>query len=438
MIKLDNIPTTIRDGKQIYDWKNSIGNYITAINETTEEKIKCPIIRYENKKIYVKHDNEEIPIHTGHIENCKCGKIFKTYTPDYLYDIGQIIGNRKITNRSKEKSQMKFYEWECIDCKTTGKTQEQAMLSFEKNNHRCTIPFTDPWMIPYFKGGYKEANKYTAQSNKRFKPICPYCGMQSETYKRIYNVYMKHGFQCVCSDNISYGEKFFMSFLNQVGVKYTHQFYAEWNNRYYDFYIPSLNAVTEIHGEQHYVESESFTKRSIIEEQENDKMKEETALQQDFINRYFIIDARNSTKEWLENHIKESEVYRLLGSPEIDWNECHQYTIKNVVIEVCKYIMEHPTLSPQEYADILSIKRSTIDEYIKIGKTHFEWFTWEHYSKNIEVVRNNQVLFITHTFSDARRFIESNYNIHMLESEIRRTYIGKYKQYKGFQFREAM
>ena len=106
-------------------------------------------------------------------------------------------------------------------------------------------------------------------------------------------------------------------------------------------------------------------------------------------------------------------------------------------MEVCRYIMENPNLSPEEYANIFSVRKYTVEHYIKTGRKHFDWFTWEYYDKNIEIIRDNQVICVTHTFADAKRYIESRYNIHMLESEIRRTYNGEYKQYKGFQFREV-
>ena len=71
MIRLDNVPTKIRNGKKIYDWTNSIGAIIEIVDDDTKESVKVPIVRYERtggRQIYVKYMENEIPISTNHIE----------------------------------------------------------------------------------------------------------------------------------------------------------------------------------------------------------------------------------------------------------------------------------------------------------------------------------------------------------------------------------
>ena len=281
MIRLDNVPTKIRNGKKIYDWTNSIGTIIEIVDDDTKESVKVPIVRYERtggRQIYVRYMDNEIQISTSHIEILKGNKVLGKYIGEFRFQIGDVINNIEIIEKKNVRN-CKKYKYRCLECGEIGWVDE-TYLKVNDYKHRCTIPTTAPWMIPYFPGGYEEADKYTHSSNQRIFPICPYCNRQSTKSVKIGNLYQMKSFQCVCNDNISYGEKFFIFFLEQQGIDYIHQW------------------------EQHYIDSIGFTGKTLEEEQENDKLKRQYALSHG-ISRYVIIDARKGNQDWLKDHIEK-------------------------------------------------------------------------------------------------------------------------------------
>lgn len=95
----------------------------------------------------------------------------------------------------------------------------------------------------------------------------------------------------------SKGEKAIHDWLTGQGYEHNVDFGTEYvfkklPNKFYDFYIPSLKTVFEVHGAQHYKEVDFGTKhqRTLKEEQENDKLK------QNFVDsigvKYIVVDYR--------------------------------------------------------------------------------------------------------------------------------------------------
>lgn len=440
MIRLDNVPTKIRNGKKIYDWTNSIGAIIEIVDDDTKESVKVPIVRYERtggRQIYVKYMENEIPISTNHIEILKGDKIFGKYTGDFRFKIGDVINNIEIIEKKNIRN-CKKYKYRCLECGEIGWVDE-TYLKVNDYKHHCTIPTTAPWMIPYFPGGYEEANKYTYSSNQRIYPICPYCKRQSTKSVKIGNLFQMKSFQCVCNDNISYGEKFFISFLEQQGIDYVHQYRFKEFNKFYDFYIPSLNVIVEIHGEQHYIDSIGFTGKTLEEEQENDRLKRQYALSYG-ISKYIVIDARKGNQDWLKDHIEKSELHKLFDCTKVDWDICNQFTIKNRIEDICRYITENPQYKIKDYMKKFHISEYTLKNYVKIGNANFDWCNIKLKNKRIKdivIMKDNKILDIKQscTYEDVSRFLLEKYQVDILSSEIRKVCTGKYKQYKGFVFK---
>ena len=437
MINLNNVPTKIRNGKKIYDWKNSIGTIIEIVDDDTKESVKVPIVKYEragSRKIYVEYMEKQIPITTIHIEKLKGNKVFEKYTGDFRFKIGDVINNIEII-KTKNIKNCKKYQYRCLECGKIGWTTEYSLRNNFK--HRCTIPTTAPWMIPYFQG----ASKFTHSSNQRIYPICPNCKNQSKKSVMIKSLYQMKSFQCICNDNISYGEKFFISFLEQLNIDFIHQYSLKGLRKIYDFYIPSLNAIVEIHGEQHYIDV-PFFEVTHQKEQENDELKMQYALSHG-ISKYIIVDARNSNKEWLKEHILSTELSELFDCTGIDWDTCHRFTLKSRIVEVCEYIMKHSTQPLEEhdlecYMKKFHILKSTLKYYIKMGNENFEWcnikFEKKH-KKTIEIIKDGEVIGVEHTYSEIAKYVQNRDDIILLPSEIRRVCIGEYKQYKGYKFK---
>lgn len=91
-----------------------------------------------------------------------------------------------------------------------------------------------------------------------------------------------------CYSN-SKGEDIICDYLLENKIKFTRQLRLK-NNRKYDIYIEKYNLIVEVHGIQHYEDSKKFTKRTLKEEQKNDREKEFYAKKMKY--NYMVIDYR--------------------------------------------------------------------------------------------------------------------------------------------------
>lgn len=264
-------------------------------------------------------------------------------------------------------------------------------------------------MIDYFQGGYDEAKYYTYKSPKKIKPICPYCNKISNKDISIHSINISRGFQCTCSDKISYPEKFFINFLDQLKIDYVYQATKNslnWDtkDKRYDFYIGSKKCIIETHGKQHYEEINGIFKGKFKKIVANDKLKYELA-KKNGIKDYVVIDCRESGKDWIKNSIMNSILPAVLNfiEEDIDWNECGKAASGNYCKEVCNYYNEHD-VSIDDLVQKFRIDRSTIYHYLKIGNE----VGWCDYlpnrsifnSKSFGVYKNDTLVCYYHNVND--------------------------------------
>ena len=212
----------------------------------------------------------------------------------------------------------------------------------------------------------------TKHSDKYKNFTCPICG---KILNRKITTVAFNGLCCPhCSEKVSYPERFMVSFLNQLHIDYKIQKIFKWSkkivhenkrlcgNKKYDFYIKD-GIIIETHGKQHYIES-SFTQkgaRSLQEEQENDKLKENIALKNG-INYYIIIDCRESNVEWIKNSILNSELNNLYNLSGIDWEECNKYATGSKIEEAAR--LWNDGLSTGDIKDKMHISHTTVITYL--------------------------------------------------------------------------
>lgn len=232
------------------------------------------------------------------------------------------------------------------------------------------IPTTDPWMIPFFQGGEKEASQYTSKSNQKIYPICPDCGKISNKMKSIASIHKYKSINCTCNDGISYPEKFIIGILEQLNVNYIYQCtknVLNWCKKYrYDFYLPNYNCIIEVHGKQHY-EKCNFPGRSLDYEQQNDKIKERLA-KNNGIENYIVIDARRSNLEFIKQNVLASKLSNLINLNNIKWEVVQKYALKNYLIEICKFweTYKHQIVHT-DLQHIFKLTNFTIKKYLKKG-----------------------------------------------------------------------
>jgi predicted transcriptional regulator len=159
---------------------------------------------------------------------------------------------------------------------------------------------------------------------------CPNCGRSKSISPN--RLLRTHSLGCICSDGVSYPNKFIYSLLNQINIEYNPEYTFEWSDKKrYDIYIPSLNCIIENHGEQHYDNSfKNIDSRTLEEEQENDKQKQELALINS-IKHYIVLDCRQSNMEWIQNSVLNSILPKMFDLSHADWIQCHEFACSNLV-----------------------------------------------------------------------------------------------------------
>lgn len=223
------------------------------------------------------------------------------------------------------------------------------------------VATTHPLHIKYF-ANEEEANIYSYCSKQKVLLRCPLCNFEKKT--AVYNL-TSIGFCCpVCSDGVSYPEKFVSNLLNQFGINYVRQFSFGGRIRY-DFYVEDIGLIIETHGKQHY--EECTRGRSLEEEQENDKYKKEIALKNG-IDTYIELDCRFSECKWIKDSIMNSELPGIFNFTEkdVDWISIEKSCQNSLVKEVCEYFSNNDTTA-YEMTKIFNLSNVTISNYLKRG-----------------------------------------------------------------------
>ena len=225
-----------------------------------------------------------------------------------------------------------------------------------------------PDLLKYFINK-EDTNKYTVFSNKSVEFICPDCNKFSKLM--VIDHFVRNGFSCPkCSDKLSIGEKIMYLLLSNLQVDFIKEHVFDNSNFRYDFYIPSLFAIIEVHGKQHYEGSFKTYDggRNLSEEQENDKAKYEFALQNG-IEKYIVIDARESDFDYIQKSII-SELLSLFDLSNIDWFQLKQDVFeKNIVKDISTYWENNPTVTYDEMSAKFHFSRDTIRKYLSIGES---------------------------------------------------------------------
>ena len=329
------------------------------------------------------------------------------YLPKFKLEIGDKVNsydrNLEIINREYRprisykngkpyNKNEKWYKYKCLKCGNEDWILETALCD---NQHIgcnvCStrpkkvapgindIPTTAPWMAKYFENP-EDATKYCKTTKQKIDFVCPDCGRHHT--KAIGTVYTCHNLSCPCQDGWSYPNKFMHSVLEQIGVNFETEKSFDWSKgRIYDDYIEhnGLKIITEQHGKQHYEREINKNGRTIKEEQENDKIKHDLAIQNN-IDYYFVIDCRESTKEYIKNSILNSGLFSILNiNPnDIDFNKCDEFATLNMTKQICEYKNSHSDMTTKEIAKLFHISYKTANDWIKKG-AKLGWCTYEKF-----------------------------------------------------------
>lgn len=391
--------------------------------------------------------------------------------PEFEFKVGDIIKDEKRNIVVKEQlinpkpRITKGYLCECLDCHYQFISSYNKLVTRKQGCACCTnqvvvyginsIADTNPWMIDYFVDK-EDAKRYTHSSGLKVKVKCPNCGFEKE--KRIVDIYRRHSIGCHCQDHTSFAEKFIHELLEQSGFEFiwqatkTNLHWIENLNKY-DFYIPSLKCIIEVHGEQHYKQQGRF-RRTLAEEQENDRQKEELALANG-IKNYIIVNCEDVYGNKILENIKNSELLNILNLNynDVNWAKCFEKGTHNIDKEICDYFKQHPSQSTIEIGKIFGFNKSRIREILVRG-TEIGWCNYDPVearrmrnekivaiqfktkSNPFEVFKDGVSVGLFYNTALLENYSRENLPYLLSRSRIADAYNGHIESYKGFTFKK--
>lgn len=471
-IDLTNIPT-IKEGtnKGKIDWSRSSGCKLPFVYGNVKGDIY--IINYKDRRVTIKYNNDIFSnISTQSIKDCKIGKFIGEYGEHFKLNIGDTLKDKKrnLTILDKEyridsgNTRRKHYLYICNNCNVENWAEESNLLTGQKGCPRCsrnptpylgvnTIYDVAPWMME-LGVSEEDAKTHTPQSNKKIEVVCPHCkNKKNITVSGIYkykSIGCKH-----CGDSVTYPERIMINILSQLNIEFEIQYSEVWSmDRRYDFYFNLNNQkiIVETHGEQHYKQAKNF-KRTLKEEQENDKLKKNLALING-IDKYIVIDCRYSDLKWIKNNILNSELPNLLDLSNINWLKCEKSSLPNLIKEICDYWNNKEEWeTTQTIADNNSwgIKsKETIRNYLKKG-TKLGWCEYnpkeevvkssknngKKNAKKVEIFKEGVSLGIFESCTSLSEQSEEIFGVKLLVKNISNVCKGRQSNHKGFTFKYA-
>lgn len=462
---LDDLPR-IKCGtnKGNFDWKHSVGCKLKCIYDDIEEYIEIIDYYKEIATVKFKHDTVEI-----HVSNFR-GNILGKYASRYKYELYDIVqtksGDIGILERIRMPNgsigNIKGYTYECLTCNYIGDITENNLKRGVGcpvcNNNKIIKGYNDLWTthphIAKLLLNSDEGFQLTPGSNKKADFKCPDCGFIIKN-KVIATIVNQKSYCPRCGDNSSYPEKIIFNILEQLKFNFESESVFKWSKnvkhenkklcgmKRYDFYIPFLNCIIETHGMQHYEKGFlSCGGKSLNEEQENDKLKEELA-KENGIKHYIQLDCRYSNLEWIKNNILKSKLNNLFDLTKIDWNKCEEFAIGNLCKEAC--VLWNKLEDVKYICGKLKKSDVTIRKYLNKGNK-LGWCNYDGKKeltksskmrgKPIEIFKDGILLGTFPSYIELEKQSEELFGVKLGCASVSLICSGKQKKpYKGFTFK---
>lgn len=395
-MKLVDVSTLPKKINGSIDWEGSVGHDVFFNYNGFEGSLKILGKIKKTERIIVQYgENEPCEIKTCHFKDGRIGTIIGEHPQrrlDYIYQINDVVetnlGKIKITNQIKMPHSIKEshilrkgYEYECLICGHKDSILE-TNLEAGKGCGVCAsndvsigindLSTTAPWVAKYLVDP-NDLYTHMLNSNKTILLRCDFCKKEREM---VVSELTSRGFRCShCSSNISYPEKFMISLLNQLNIRFKRQLSRKdlaWCGSFlYDFYLPDFNIIIETHGRQHYEDDMYYQDLASI--QANDEKKEDLANLNN-ISKYIVINCYKSSVDWIKDSILNSELSTLFSLDNVDWNECGSFALSHIGLKICKMWNELydgglKSKTQDIIAERLGIKsRETIRHYLIEGE----------------------------------------------------------------------
>lgn len=442
-------------------WGSIEPGFVFKTNHSKYGYNEFEYIKYKKMKLYLKYNNKDVNINYGSFSKGIIGGIIGKRTNKFKYDVGTVFDSITIIDKEYrlEKSNnqnVKWYKYKCSKCGWNDGWITESRIS---SGGRCScchgkttvyginsICDTDMYLVDEFGLDLEFAKTNSRGTNNKGLFTCMFCGYKRKVSPNY--VIKNKKVPCSCGDSYSFGEKFMMSILNQLGVKYITELSKsifKWCKNYrYDFYIPERDLIIEIHGKQHY--KEVGRGRSLIDEELNDLSKSILAYENG-IKKYIVIDAMKSELNWIKDSIIKSEFSDIYNISNINWEQALEYSCSNILKEVCTYWKNRSNNeSTTDLMNVFHISRTTIIRYLKRG-VELGWCEYdpkEEYikgtrtktnGKEVEIFKDGVSLGIFESASElSRRSIEL-FGVKLDSKNISSVCLGKSSHHKKYTFK---
>lgn len=269
----------------------------------------------------------------------------------------------------------------------------------------------------------------------------------------------KRGFSCpICSDGISYPEKYILYLLKATSVKFIFQLSKKdfsWCDKYrYDFYLTTLNIIVEVHGSQHYNTPFAYKgSNALICTKTNDNNKMKNALRNGIEKeKYIVTDGRESKKNYILKSILNSGLSNFIDFGDVDWGKIDIQSHGSILKDVCNYYNTYQPISTLEIAEKFSISRDSVVRYLNIGyKYGFcsydsansrieagkkgNMTTKRLLSKKVDVYKDNTIIKSYNSAKELYRKSTSDFGIQFCYSSICDVCRGITKTHHGYLFK---
>lgn len=375
-----------------------------------------------------------------------CIAQYRDNNVSFKYDIGDMIDSieildRKVDNIYKNQGFRKYYLYKCHICGfdsskefyTKDNVRNELWINESNLNkgQRCAccngrvvqkginnVAATNPELVKYFVDK-SLADKYSSHSNQYIDVMCPICGTIKDKQMMI-NTISREGVSCVkCGSSYSYPEKFMYFLLHRLKVNFNMHKSFEWSknvvhnnsklsgNKEYDFYLPDYHLIIEMHGKQHYSSDCSFSKiditgRSLNEEQENDTLKRNLAIDNGY--GYIEIDCQKSDVNYISQNIKSSKLSDYINLDTVDWNKCNKDALHGLKLMIIEEKAANIDLKTTDLAEKYNIDRSTVSRWLKQGKDICGYNSKDEMNSNRIFCYCEELSLAFSSISDARKY----------------------------------
>lgn len=379
------------------------------------------------------------------------------------FEIGDIVKIKgcsvKIVGFNRERKHLR-YVCECLECgaeypKDSSILDERfgcpccgeggAMVVKKEVN---SVWKTNPEIVGLFAN--EEDSWYVSIGSRKeclFK--CPIC--EKEHVLPVKYIAQRKSVPCkYCEDRVSFGEAYVGCLLNILGIDYKREVSTrtlKWaSGKRYDFYIESFNTIIETHGIQHYEEmrfKEHKRRRTLKEEQENDRIKEALA-KKNGIKHYIVIDCRESTVEYVKDSILNNPTFKelFLKGKTVNWELLNEELKGHSKFKEVLDMWNSGETTIEVIAELTGLGRDTCRNYLKkasdMGKCEFDT------KKNAQKVLKEPIKVLCeetgrtyNSISECARDMTKMTGEKFYSSEIGKVVRGVLTQYKGFYFKKV-